>query len=705
MSCEDIPSLLDLQKVKKHADDFGRLMGTGTGTSTNEVTGQVRPTYNAVMSNLGYTRIGTFASGATLLNGRQTLLWDIADGGDGQEYGWSGVFPKVVPATSTPASTGGISIGAWISRFDPELRIQVREALRRSYAEAGYTLVDGSFEAGGTLVNANDVLLQERTGKAFSGLAGNVPAGTNPVSGGFVDRSGVLLRDYANVRGFGALGDGVTDDTAAFALANSMSELDIYVPCGTYILAGLTISKRFYGPGTLKWKAESTTPMVTLTGENARLDGLAIDGNASAQNANAAAISFNKASAGEVVRCRITNVRYKVIVSDVAMSPRVVIKDNCFVNCGIVSGCDVVGIRSPNWSVSGNKFHNIGDGHCVRLGLLNGDPTGTPVSGASITGNIFNKTQHVGVTCEIYSNNISISGNIFDDLKQGVKMEQAGNTVHDIAITGNTFKNLTAQTAMNLQGSRVTFVGNVCTDNSGVCDIGGESICSDNIFSNCGSSSIETIRVTGVFSKTIISGNRVINSPFRGIAVGADCVCTGNIVTGAVDRSISASSATRAVITNNTTDGGTYGIITNSSTTDAVITGNICRNASVSNYSVGETDTTFIDASNIGYMGRADTKAIVSNAITAPRRSNCLIIVDTEGGSAADDLSTVNVSGGGIIGQLLMLRSASSSRLVTIKDGSNLRLEGDFILNSINDVITLVYTGTQWYEIARSNNG
>ncbi|MFM9785529.1 hypothetical protein, partial [Streptomyces scabiei] len=63
-------------------------------------------------------------------------------------------------------------------------------------------------------------------------------------------------------------------------------------------------------------------------------------------------------------------------------------------------------------------------------------------------------------------------------------MELAGTTVHDIAITGNTFKNLTAQTAMNLQGDRVTFVGNVCTDNSGVCDMGGGSICSDNIFSN-----------------------------------------------------------------------------------------------------------------------------------------------------------------------------------------------------------------------------
>lgn len=145
--------------------------------------------FDAQILNMGFTRVGTFLSGATLTNPRQTLLWDIADGGDGQEYGWSGTFPKIVPPGRTPSSTGGIAVGAWMSRFDHELRIMVRESIRRSYAEAGYNLVDGSFEAGGTLVNASDVLLQESTGKAFSGPAGTVAAGTDPASGGFVDRS------------------------------------------------------------------------------------------------------------------------------------------------------------------------------------------------------------------------------------------------------------------------------------------------------------------------------------------------------------------------------------------------------------------------------------------------------------------------------------------------------------------------------------
>lgn len=160
--------------------------------------------FNSNILNMGFSRIGTFTSGATLTNPRQTLLWDTANGGDDQEYGWSGAFPKVVPPSSTPASTGGISVGAWMSRFDPELRIMVRESLRRSYAEAGYTLVAGSFEAGGTLVNANDVLLQERTGKAFSGPAGTVAVGTNPLSGGFVDKSSAIIAPvtYTGIRSY-----------------------------------------------------------------------------------------------------------------------------------------------------------------------------------------------------------------------------------------------------------------------------------------------------------------------------------------------------------------------------------------------------------------------------------------------------------------------------------------------------------------------
>lgn len=162
--------------------------------------------FDAQILNMGFSRVGTFTAGATLTNPRQTLLWDTANGGDGQEYGWSGAFPKVVPPSSTPASTGGISVGAWMSRFDPGLRIMVRESIRRSYAEAGYNLVSGSFEAGGVLTSSSDVLLHEASGKAYSG-AGPFPqtvdAGTSPASG-FTDQSGRLtfLGTYASLRAY-----------------------------------------------------------------------------------------------------------------------------------------------------------------------------------------------------------------------------------------------------------------------------------------------------------------------------------------------------------------------------------------------------------------------------------------------------------------------------------------------------------------------
>jgi polygalacturonase len=45
---------------------------------------------------------------------------------------------------------------------------------------------------------------------------------------------------YANVMDFGAVGDGVTDDTAAFVAAQVASK-DIYAPPGTYVLNGLRI--------------------------------------------------------------------------------------------------------------------------------------------------------------------------------------------------------------------------------------------------------------------------------------------------------------------------------------------------------------------------------------------------------------------------------------------------------------------------------
>lgn len=96
---------------------------------------------------------------------------------------------------------GGVQVVPTSLAIDPYNG--TREALRRSYSEAGYNLVDGSFEAGGTLVNANDALLHEATGKGYTGPAGPVAPGTDPTSGGFIDVSGYVgfVDTIATLRG------------------------------------------------------------------------------------------------------------------------------------------------------------------------------------------------------------------------------------------------------------------------------------------------------------------------------------------------------------------------------------------------------------------------------------------------------------------------------------------------------------------------
>lgn len=94
-------------------------------------------------------------------------------------------------------------------------------------------------------------------------------------------------------------------------------------------------------------------------------------------------------------------------------------------------------------------------------------------------------------------------------------------------------------------------------------------------------------------------------------------------------------------------------------------------------------------------------KTIASGAITVAEYS--LYSVDTEGGAATDDLDTIN--GGSYDGQILVLRAANSARDVVLKDGSgNLRLVGDFTLTNSQDRIMLMYDGTNWCELSRSDN-
>ena len=141
----DIPSISELEAIQllnKHYAEVitskknGIASGLDITQTTNPITGVVRRTLYKILDDMddtflerilkmAFTPVGTFTSGATLTDARQTLLWEVSEGGDGHEYGWTGSFlpsGKVVTAGSTPASSGGIGAGAWVDRTDDRLR-------------------------------------------------------------------------------------------------------------------------------------------------------------------------------------------------------------------------------------------------------------------------------------------------------------------------------------------------------------------------------------------------------------------------------------------------------------------------------------------------------------------------------------------------------------------------------------------------------
>lgn len=131
--CGDVLSIEDLKTAKKHqlfeAEVITGLQGGVAGGpsidyATNQVTGQTQKTLPAVLRDAGLRPASfTFDTGGTLgVNDADVAVLWPGPAGDGQYYVWHGALPKTIPASSTPAGTGGISETAWVPFGDITLR-------------------------------------------------------------------------------------------------------------------------------------------------------------------------------------------------------------------------------------------------------------------------------------------------------------------------------------------------------------------------------------------------------------------------------------------------------------------------------------------------------------------------------------------------------------------------------------------------------
>lgn len=149
--CGDVMSLNDLQIAKKHqifeaevitGKQGGVAGGADIDYATNQVTGQTQKTLPAVLRDAGFSPASfNFTTGGTLgvNDADKAVLWPKEDGGDGNYYAWRGSLPKVIPAASTPLTTGGISDSAWVAFGDITFRAEADKKFKYSVKLSDFT--------------------------------------------------------------------------------------------------------------------------------------------------------------------------------------------------------------------------------------------------------------------------------------------------------------------------------------------------------------------------------------------------------------------------------------------------------------------------------------------------------------------------------------------------------------------------------------
>lgn len=200
--------------VLKYTDRLGRDHLTIEG---------MRDIIERAIKAFGFVTMDSFEDGATLDNSSQVLRWES----NGEYYRWDGAFPKVVPVGSTPATTGGIGAGAWVSVGDAALRTQ---------------LMSTSNGLGDALIGVKSTL-------------------TSSVGRTQHDKN----EETVSVKDFGAVGDGVASDSAAIQAAyDALPSLggQLLFPSGTYKFSGITGSKpvKIVGAGAFNGGVIFTNP-------------------------------------------------------------------------------------------------------------------------------------------------------------------------------------------------------------------------------------------------------------------------------------------------------------------------------------------------------------------------------------------------------------------------------------------------------------
>lgn len=326
------------------------------------------------------------------------------------------------------------------------------------YTETGFNSI--TFRAG--LTAGDEVLCIAGTEVSVgSGQAANTayqPAGTGAVATNVQAK----LREFVSVKDFGAVGDGVTDDTAAVVAAWAHARTNakrLYIPAGAYNLATISTSLEpasgmvVYGDGMdvsiLKFNNTSGLSLIYRAPALARLNSIefrdfAVDGGhgEGGNYSQVGSYPFQIYAADTVSFTRIKVTRSRTMAIALRQCTNIAVQ-----GC-VIQYCARDGINTADCSqvaVTGNRIEYIDDdaiaGHTQIYNRVD--------RGYTITGNVIRFAQGIRLlgiqTASIVGNTIEFC------MSQGISVQSidsAGGAIEGVSahsgvtITGNTIKNM-----------------------------------------------------------------------------------------------------------------------------------------------------------------------------------------------------------------------------------------------------------------------
>ncbi len=205
---------------------------------------------------IGYITRRSFEKGYNVTTWSEVLLWEE----DGAYYRWDGTLPKNVPAGSTPETSGGIGLGAWVSVGDAALRSQIS--------------------------NPEGAILYPELQMA-------------------------RWRDEGDVRGWGAKGDGATDSTENIA-ASLNSQKAVVASEGVFSSSGINsnyCNLDGRGSGVLRHRSSTGNYLVFNNLRSGRLSNITVESNKATDTTQGQQVSLAGGSDVTISDVNFSNVK------------------------------------------------------------------------------------------------------------------------------------------------------------------------------------------------------------------------------------------------------------------------------------------------------------------------------------------------------------------------------------------------------------